>query len=181
MWNVPFSKLSSICCTYFHTQPPDFFAADAEHASSCTLWWGIPLSSGGWRADMANTQTLTDRESGNERLQNRVINVREEWRLWHVWVVWKMREWFDSRVQDVPIRWIYFLRIDRRLHRHLITHSLHPLFSRHNRTKLHSTYKSFILPEMKQTAENLSVPLHVVCVSVCMRKSVLLFDAYLFW
>lgn len=35
----------------------------------------------GRRPEMANTQTLADRESGKERLQNGVINVREEWRL----------------------------------------------------------------------------------------------------
>lgn len=108
--------------------------------------------------EMANAQTATDRESGEERLQNGVMNVREERRLWHRWVVWEMREWFDSREQDVPIRWIYFPRTDRRLRRLRITHSLHPLFPGHNRAKLHSTYESFIIPELKQAAANCPRP-----------------------
>ncbi len=53
------------------------------------------------------------------------------------------------RLDEYIFPWIY-----RSLRRHLITHSLHPLFSRHNRTKLQSTYTSFILPESKEAAEN---------------------------
>lgn len=88
--------------------------------------------SGRWVQTRGGKHSNTDwqREWKRERLQNRVMNAREEWRLWHGWAVWGMREWFDSRVQDVPIRWIYFPWIDGRLHRRLITHSPHPCCSR---------------------------------------------------
>lgn len=142
------SKLSSICCTYCHTQLPDFVSVLLSSSRHCRWTLNIlhhvrgdvDLSVLCW-ADGKHWrwQTLKHRltERVAKRLQNGVINVREECRLWHGWVVWGMREWFDSRVQDVPIRWIYFPWIDRRLRRRLVTHSLHPLFSKHNRTKLH--------------------------------------------
>lgn len=159
----------------FSQIPPDRFSVIV-----CGLWTHfimysvvrqtsqVSAGADGCRPEMANTQTATDRESGEERLQNGVMNVREERRLWHGWVVWEMREWFDSREQDVPIRWIYFPRTDRRLRRLRITHSLHPLFSGHNRAKLHSTYESFIIPELKQAAANcLPPPWLCTCACAC--------------
>lgn len=41
----------------------------------------VSAGADGCRPEMANTQTATDRESGEERLQNGVMNVREERRL----------------------------------------------------------------------------------------------------
>lgn len=140
---------------YLHTQLP---------VLSSVVFHSLPLRhvvrwiSDGCRPEMAASQTRADGESGErqrERLQNGVMNAREEWRLWHGWLMWEMREWFDSGVQGVPIRWIYFPRMDSRRRRHLITHPLHPLVLKAQRDGIAS---SVVYLELSRNR-----PLETVC------------------